>query len=217
RVELLLAIVGDHELAPAGRLVELLADGLLLDDVDEDDLPGAVGHDRLRVRVPAEEQVAGLDLLAVLDGERRAVGHGQAAPDRTIPGQHDDLALAARDDPLAGRRLDRGDAVEGDLPVDLGLAVRLRRDARSGAADVEGPERELRARLADRLRGQDPDGLTDVDERHRGQVPAVAHPAEPALRLARQDRADLDRLDPGLLDRVGRVLVDQLPGLDDQL
>src|SRR5690606_6500325 len=124
RVELLLAIVGDHELAPAGRLVELLADGLLLDDVDEDDLPGAVGHDRLRVRVPAEEQVAGLDLLAVLDGERRAVGHGQAAPDRTIPGQHDDLALAARDDPLAGRRLDRGDAVEGDLPVDLGLAVR---------------------------------------------------------------------------------------------
>jgi hypothetical protein len=104
----------------------------------------------------------------------------------------------------------RDDALELRLAVDLRLALRLRRDARRRAADVERAQRELRARLADGLRGQDADRLAQVDRRHGRQVAAVAHAADAALRLARQHRADLDRLDAGVLDGVGRLLVDQL-------
>ena len=50
-----------------------------------------------------------------------------------------------------------------------------------GAADVEGPQRQLRARLADRLRGQNADRLAHVHHVHGGQVAAVAHPADAAL------------------------------------
>src|SRR5690606_30903119 len=142
-----------------GRLVELLAHRLVLDDVDELDDAAEVRDDRLRVRVPAEEQVARLDFLPVLDGQGRAIRDGETAANGALLRLHHDLALAARDDPFAVGCLDEGDALERDLPVDLRLALRLRGDARRRTADVEGPERELRARLADRLRGQDPDRL----------------------------------------------------------
>src|SRR5690606_11446073 len=216
RVELLVPILRDDELAPARGLVERLADGLVLDDVDELDLARVVRHDRLRVRIPAEQQVAGFHVLAVLDGEGRAVRHGQPAAHRALGREHHDLALAAGHDPLTGRRLHERDPVEHRLAVDLRLALRLRGDARRGPTDVERPQRELRARLTDRLRRQDAHRLADVHHLHGGQVAAVAHPAEPALRLARQHGPDLDRLDARRLDGLGHLLVDHLPGPNDQ-
>ena len=42
------------------------------------------------------------------------------------------------------------------------------------AADVERPHRQLRARLTDRLRGDDADRLADVDRRAAGEVAPVA-------------------------------------------
>src|SRR5688500_12412631 len=95
-------------------------------------------------------------------------------------------------------------------------ALRLFGDARRRATDMEGAERELRTRLADRLRGQDADRLAHVHHVHRGQVAAVAHAADAAARFARQDAANLHLLDPGVLDAVRDVLVDELPGLDQQ-
>jgi hypothetical protein len=83
-VELLVPVLDDDELATAGGLVELLADGLVLDDVDELHLTLVVGDDGLGVRVPAEQQVAGLDLLAVHHAQRGAVRHGQAAADGAL-------------------------------------------------------------------------------------------------------------------------------------
>ena len=71
-----------------------------------------------------------------------------------------------------------------DRAGDLRLARRLLGDTSRRSTDVEGAQRELRARLADRLRGDDADRLADVDHRHRRQVAAVAHAAETALRLA---------------------------------
>ena len=44
----------------------------------------------------------------------------------------------------------------------LGLARRLLGDTSRRSTDVEGAQRELRARLADRLRGDDADRLADV-------------------------------------------------------
>ena len=54
------------------------------------------------------------------------------------------------------------------------------------AAGVERPHRQLRARLADRLGGDDPDGLAGGDHLAGGQVAAVARPADAVARLAGQ-------------------------------
>src|SRR5581483_1024377 len=54
------------------------------------------------------------------------------------------------------------------------------------APAVERPQRQLRARLADRLRGQDADRRPDVDEPPRRQVGAVAAAADATGRPARE-------------------------------
>ena len=82
---------------------------------------------------------------------------------------------------------------------------------------MEGPERQLRPRLTDRLGGDDANRLADVDHRHGGEVATVAHPAEPTLGLAGEHRADLHRLDPRLLDRLRGLFIDHLSCLDEQL
>src|SRR5690606_12731582 len=92
--------------------------------------------------------------------------------------------------------------------------LRLFGDAGRRAADVERAEGELGARLADRLRRQDADGLAHVHDTHRGQVAAVAHAADAAAGLTGEHAADRDLVDPGLVDPVGDVLVDQVARLD---
>src|SRR4029079_893422 len=104
-----------------------------------------------------------------------------------------------------------------DASRHLALPRRLLGDTSRRAADVEGAQRELRPGLADRLRGDDAARLADVHHRHRGQVAAVAHPAETALRLAREDAADLHRLQAGVLDVLCRLLVDELTGLGEHV
>ena len=102
---------------------------------------------------------------------------------------------------FSSRILDRA----GDLR-DRGLALGLARfedflDTRQtgddvfgrDAAGVEGTQRELRARFADRLRRDDADRLADVDALAGGEIAAVAHRADAVLRLAREHRADLHR------------------------
>ena len=60
-----------------------------------------------------------------------------------------------------------------------------------GAADVEGPHRQLGARLADRLGGDDADRLADIDRRAAGEIAPVAFAADAMLALADQRRADV--------------------------
>ena len=83
---------------------------------------------------------------------------------------------------------------------DLRLARRLLGDTSRRSTDVERSQRELRARLADGLRGDDADRFAQVDDVHRRQVAAVAHAAETALRLTGEDGADLHRFDARLFD-----------------
>ena len=99
---------------------------------------------------------------------------------------------------LAGGDLDAPAAVLGldDLDdavdlADLGLALghagleqlldarQTGGDVQAGdAAGVERPHRQLRARLADRLRGDDADRLADADQLAGRQVAAVARAAD---------------------------------------
>ena len=106
--------------------------------------------------------------------------------------------------------------------LDLGVAGRdLGRrlgDAAGDAADVEGAQGELRARLADGLGGDDADGLADVDQlcpwpgcgrstwrRRRGGVSQVS--TERIFTIST----------PVELDLLGVRLVDEGARLDDQL
>src|SRR5216683_491495 len=133
-------------------------------------------------------------------------------------GLEDQLALVARDHLLAFRRLDEREPVTVlDDALDLRLPHRLLGDACRRAADVEGPQRELRARLTDRLRGQNADRFAEVYHVHRGEVAAVAHAAHTALGLAREHRADLHRLDPRILDGLRGLFDDELARFDQHL
>ena len=207
-------------LAEAGELVELLGHRLVFDDVDETHGAVDVGENGVRVRIPGEDHLVALHLAAVGRHHDRAERNletrrdGRASFARRLDVN---LAFVRGDDLLA---LGVGDDDETiavfDDTGDLRLARRLLGDTRRRSTDVEGAQRELRARLADRLRGNDADGLTEVHDVHRGQVAAVAHAAETALRLTGEDGADLDHLDARLLDLRRLLFVDQLTSLDDQ-
>ena len=83
---------------------------------------------------------------------------------------------------------------------------RLLGHARCRTADVERAHRELRARLADRLGGDDADRLADLDELAAGQIASVAAAADAAPRLAREHRADLHHLDARFLNVPRQIL-----------
>src|SRR3954452_594646 len=145
------------------------------------------GGDIARGRRPGEDLV-GLDEVAGCREQLGAIRQLDRGVER-LAARH--LDLAAR---LAVDDLD--DAVD---VADLGLALgdaRLEqlfdtrqalRDVLAGdAAGVERPHRELRARLADGLGGDDADRLADADHLAGREVAAVAHAAHAVARLARE-------------------------------
>ena len=90
-------------------------------------------------------------------------------------------------------------------------------ETRRRAADVERAHRELSARLANRLRRNNANGLTDLDHLAGGEVAAVALHADTATRFARQHGANLDLLDARILDFAGEVFVDLVVDVDDRV
>src|SRR4051794_5832979 len=103
-----------------------------------------------------------------------------------------------------------------DLAVDLRLSRSLLSDTSSSSTDVERTQRELRARLTDRLCRDDTNCLSLIDHRHGRQVAAVAHLAESALRFAREYGTNANSLDSRIFDLTCHVLVDQLTGFRHQ-
>ena len=70
--------------------------------------------------------------------------------------------------------------------------------------------RDRGARLADRLRGDDPDGFAHIDRRPAREVAAVAFAADSILGFAGKHRADLHFLDAGSVDAVDVPFLDHL-------
>ena len=139
-------------------------------------------------------------VLAVVDLHLGTVGDVVLLELAALGVEDLDLAVARQGDLLALVVDDEVDADVLDLAVALRLDVLLLDAAGGDAADVEGPHRELGARLADRLRGDDADGHARLDELAGGQVHAVAAPADAQRRLAGHRAADLDLLDLHLLE-----------------
>ena len=179
--------VDDHQRRQARDLVDLLGHGDAFLDVLELRLAGELGDDRAGQRIPVGQHRAGLDLLVGLDVERGAVRHLVALALAAVLVGDDDLAGTRDHHQLAlavGHVAHRG--VEADDAVALGVHAVGHRRARRRTADVEGAHRQLRARLADRLRGDHADGLADVDQAAAAQVAAVALGADAEARVAGQ-------------------------------
>src|SRR5262249_52123347 len=188
-------LVLDDRPAHVARGIDLDLHRLPFDDVVEADRTADLGEDRDVVRVPLAEHLAAADLLAVLDHDDGPVGHVellQLAPlgveelDLTVARQRDGLTLVIGHDVQPD---------ELDLAFALALHVLLLHGAGGAAPVVDRPHGELGAGLADRLRGDDPDGHAHLDELAGGQVHAVAEPADPQGSLAGHRAADLDLLD----------------------
>ena len=102
-------------------------------------------------------------------------------------------ALGLLDLDAAGDLGERRGALRVPRLEDLDDARQAVRDVRAGdAAGVERPHRQLRARLADRLRGDDADRVADLAHLAGGEEDAVAGLADADLGAALEHRADRD-------------------------
>ena len=99
----------------------------------------------------------------------------------------------------------------------LCLDVALLHEPGCGASDVERPHGELRPRLADRLRGDNPDRLAVGHHLSAGQVAPIAQGTHSPLALAGERGADLHLVEARHLHLAGHVLIDFLVGGEDQV
>ena len=162
------------------------------------------------------ECVARLDDLARRDEQPRAprqlvldrirelaVGSELGRDDRHLRAALGLLDLDAAADLREGRGALRVPRLE-----DLDHARQAVRDVGAGdAAGVERAHRQLRARLADRLRGDDADRVADLAHLAGGEEDAVAGLAHARLGAALEHRPDRDR-------RVGAELAPRAPRAD---
>src|SRR5277367_2826260 len=211
----------DNVGSSAGPFVDPLLHRLAFDDLAVLNRAADFGDDRRRVRIPFGDQLARLDLVAFGLAQLGAIHErvtlafalahaaafvGDLRGDNyfAMPRHHDQVAVAA---------LDGVDAMQAHHAFVANFQRGLLGAPAGGAADVEGTHRELRARLANRLRGNDSDRLAQVDEVPAAEIASVAFHAHTLARLAGKHRANLDSLDAGIFDALDLVLVDHLVGL----
>ena len=202
----------------AGDLVELLDHRDAFDDVAELRDAADLGEDDVRERVPLGEELARLDLVALGALEDRAVHEAVMLALAAVSSTIDELAVAVHDGDgsvATTREVRAADADEAfgarfDRAL-LDLAARRR------ATDVERTHRELGARLADRLAGDDADRFADVDLVAAREVASVALGADAAAGLAGEHGADDDLFDAGFLDLDDEVLFELGVRGDDDL
>ena len=201
----------------ARDLVHFFVQGNAFLQVFELDGAADFRQDREGVRIPLDQDVAELDRIALVHLQLGAIHHRVALALAAFVVDHCDKALAIHHHQVAGLGLDRLQVDEADCTRVLGFQTRLLGDSRCRTADVEGTHRELRARLADGLRCDDAGSLAQFDQAAGGQVAAVAHHADTALRFAGQHGTDLHPLDAGSLNRTRQVFGNFLVDIDDDV
>ena len=189
-----------HPLRAAGDFVHLLLHGDALGQILEVNHAADFGQNRERVRIPFEQHGVGLDARAVLEQDLGAIDHLVAFFFAALVVENGDDAVAVHRDQFAFGVLDGLNAEELHEAVGLGVLLGLLRRAGGRSTDVEGTHGELRARLADGLRGDDADRFAALDQAAGGEVASVAELADAALGFAGQHGADLDALDTGGLN-----------------
>src|SRR5262245_42581274 len=210
------APIGHHALGDAGRFVERLRHRLALDQVLEGDRALDLGEDRPGIGIPLRDALAALDLVIVLDQQARAVLDAMHRALGPVGIEHGDDHIAGHGDRLPVGVLHHVLVLDLDCAVEVRLDDRLLRDLR-GAADMERAHGELRARLADRLRGDDAHRLAHIDRGAAGEIAAVALSAHPPGGLTSEHGADAQFLHAGGLDGLDLRLFEQRAFLDDDL
>src|SRR5205814_388605 len=145
----------------------------------------------------------------------RAVDYGVALALAALFIDYQNGAGAVHHHVVATLVADRRQIRELHESIVLGVQRGLLGNSAGGAADMERAHRQLRSRLADRLRRDHPYRFAHFHQLAGGQVTAVAHDANTPLRLARQYGANLHALKTRLLDGIRQVLRNLLVDVDD--
>ena len=162
-----------------------------------------------------QRTVPGLNFLVLLDQQVGAGGDfvffdfaalGVQQQDFAVAGEHDLLAFVVAD------HLHAGELHHAGL---LGADFAFLDGAGGGAADVERPHRQLRARLADALGADDAHGHALLDQRAGREVHAVAQGTDAQRGVAGHRAADLDLFQAHGFDLPGDVHGDQIVFADD--
>ena len=226
----LLLPVGHLAERDARRLVDTLLHRHALDQVDVVRRALALGDDRDGIGVPLGEPVTLADPGQVafagfaagnrrvdLEQQPRTVGNAVAGPLAAVLVAQQQFGVAAHDHVHALGVQHQVAVHHLDRRIAGGLEARLLGAALGGAADVEGPHRQLGSGFADRLGCDHADRLADVDPGAARKVAAVAARADPDLGLAGQHGADQQRTDARTVDHVDLGLADDLAGIDQNL
>src|SRR5215472_5213399 len=204
-------------LRQAGDFIHLLFDGDSGFQVVELHRAGSFRQDREGKRIPLGENLAVSDVFTVLNAKARAVDHVVALLLAAFFIDNGDEAGTVHGDERTAAALDVFEVNELDNSVVAGFESGALGNSRGGSADVERAHGELRAGLADGLRGDDPDGLAELDHAAGGEVAAIAQRAHAAPRLASEHGTDAHTVDAGGLDGVGELFVDFLVHVDNDV
>ncbi len=201
-------IFGHDAAGHAGRIVRRFGHGAPIDQILVLHDTRLFGDHRGGERVPFGQALAQRHRAAVFLQQMRSVRHAVDGALAVLAIQHHDFAVAGQAEAATALVGDRRDVAIGHGAVAQRFQVRGFVDLRR-TADVEGPHRQLRARFADRLGGDDAHRFADVDRRATGKITAVAAGANPLLGFADQRRADTRGLRARRLDPRHRRFVEQ--------
>ena len=169
------------------------------------------------VRIPLGQNLARADLLPLLHAQDRTRRHRVPLDLPLLLVEQNDLTVPVHGEDLPVFVLGRAHVGHADDPPAAREDSRLVRGLNRDAADVERAHRELRARLADGLRGDDADGHALLDELAQRQVHSVALRAHPERSFAREGRADADLGEAELLNSFRHLGGDRFVLPDDHL
>src|SRR5450830_1908452 len=202
-----------HQGGQTGHFVDLTGNGDAFSDVLEPHLTGVFGNDRTGQRIPRCQGRTGLDDHAVLDDQGRTVWYFMTLTltAEVVGNQH--FARTGNDDQLA---LAVGDVThcrcEANRTVGLGFHRRSHCCTRCRTTDVERTHGQLSTWLTNRLRSDNTDCFTAVDQHAAAQIATVALGAQAVARVASQRSANLDFVDAEAFDFFNRIFIHQRTG-----
>ena len=212
----------DDEFAQTCSIIRLDTIGDTFDDILELNPTCGLCDDDSIERIPLCDDIALLDLLAILLVERRTVRNVLREQDNARIDVYEADFGQTTDNHL-GRltclieEVDSAELFELKLGIIFGLDHCIGSSVLGHTTSVEGTEGKLSTRLTDGLGCDDADGLTLLHHTRRSEVATIALHADAMLRLTSEHAANLDALDRAGLNLCCNGLGDFLASSDDEL
>src|ERR1035438_9118314 len=207
----------DYELRQSGHFVDLFLDGDTRAEVVKLNGARRFGKDGEGERIPFCEDLSVVDGVAVLDAETRTVNHMVAFLFAVLFVNDDEQTRAVHGNTGAAAAFYVPQVDELHHAVILGFKSRTLADAGCRTTDVEGAHGQLRAGLADGLRGDNADRFSEFDHAARCEVAAITQGANSAAGFTGEHGTNANALDTSFLDIVGKLFSDFLVYVDDHI